>query len=148
MVPGLDPDPTHLCDRGDEGLLECRVVRCEQVDRGPRSRICEQRLVRDEEALSLLEVLEVDVVERLRRCGVHVDGDSGVHVDRAHLPQLQRVAEVQVRVDPACWAEVVDPLGEFAAVRETNRVRTYIQNGFTAHVMLPSKNLTLAFEIE
>jgi len=77
-----------------------------------------------------LEVLVVGVVERLRRCGVHVDGDPGVHVDRAHLPQLQGVAEVQGRIDRASRAEVVDPLGEFAAVRESNRVRAYKRSGY------------------
>lgn len=80
----------------------------------------EEDLVRGKEALSLLKVLVINVVEFTRSGWVHVDGNPRIHVPWAHLLQLGYVLLVQ------CWVHwgAVYSTGELAAVGESKGVCT------------------------
>lgn len=86
----------------------------------PRPWVREEDLVRGEEALSLLKVLVINIVEFTRSCWVHVDGNPRIHVSWAHLLQLGYVLLVQ------CWVHwgAVYSTGELAAVGESKGVCT------------------------
>lgn len=96
--PSLDADAAELGHGGDEGPFEGCGVLGPGVDSGAGTGVGMEDLIGGEEAQPLLEVLEVDIVEGPRGDGVHVDGDPGVDVARAHGLQLRRVGPVQRRV--------------------------------------------------
>lgn len=77
---GENSNSSKLCDSTNESIVESRGARREFVDRGLRSRVGKQHLIRGEKPFTLLKVLEVGIVENPRRCGVHVNGDCGVHI--------------------------------------------------------------------
>ncbi|KAL6993831.1 hypothetical protein U1Q18_011944 [Sarracenia purpurea var. burkii] len=81
---GLDSDPAQFDHGCGEGPLESKLISRPVIDNGPGARVRKEDLVRCEEALALLEVLEVDVVEGVGSVWVHVYGYPGVHIPWAH----------------------------------------------------------------
>ena len=81
----LHAHPPQLRHGVNKRLIKGLGISGPCVHRGSGSRVREQNLVRREQTHSLLEVLEVYVVECSRRDWVHVDRHSGVHILRAHL---------------------------------------------------------------
>lgn len=126
MPTGLDTNPSKLGNGGNEGLLEGGLVGREDVHDAPRSRIREEDLVGGEEACTLLEVLEVLVVKRLRGDRVHVDGNGWVSFLGAHLLQLPSICWVQCGINAPPPLEIVNSLCKFAAVGEADCVCTCI----------------------
>ena len=116
---GLDSEPSQLSHGGDKGSVKVTGVLGPVVDDALRLRVLPKVLVGSEETLSLLEVLEVHVVESPRGVRVHVDRDPRVNVDRAHTLELLGVCLVQRGVN----ASLLDPAGNVVAVREPDCVR-------------------------
>lgn len=124
LVPGEHPNSAELGHGPGEGLVEGGRAGGELVDGVPGAAIGEEHLIRREQTLPALQVLEVGVVECVGSGRVHVDGDPRVHLDGAHLLQLRRVPRVQGGVDFASGAEVVHAVREAAAVGESDGVGT------------------------
>lgn len=79
LIPSLNPHPSQLSDGGNKSVVESVLTGGKEVDGGLGPCVGEEDLVGGEEALALLEVLEVLIVEGLGSDRVHVDGDPGVH---------------------------------------------------------------------
>lgn len=120
---GLDADPAELGHGGDEGVEEGGLVGGEVVDGGARAAVGEEHLVGGEEALELLQRLEVAIVELVGRDGVeHGDGGRAV-AERARLPHLPQERQVHRRaVLRRRPLELVQPPHELVAVRHPYRV--------------------------
>jgi hypothetical protein len=116
---GLDADAAEPGDGVDEGLLEGGGVLRPRHHGGLRPRVGEEHLVGGEEPPAVHQVGEVLVVEGLRRHGVQLQRDVGVHPRRARRLQVLRVRRVHRRVHRLR----LDPVRERAAVREPHRVR-------------------------
>lgn len=116
FIASEDANSSQLGDGSNESVLKSFGIGCEEVHGRLGSWIGEQSLIRGEQALPLLEVLEVDVVKCPWCVGVHVNGDSGVHLQGTHLSQLQSIRWIQCWVNTAFWTEVIDSFGESAAV--------------------------------
>ncbi|BAS99280.1 Os06g0695451, partial [Oryza sativa Japonica Group] len=119
----LDADAAELGDGGDEGVEEGGLVGGEVVDGGARAAVGEEHLVGGEEALELLQRLEVAIVELVGRDGVeHGDGGRAV-AERARLPHLPQERQVHRRaVLRRRPLELVQPPHELVAVRHPYRV--------------------------
>lgn len=82
----------------------------------------------------MLKVLEVHIIKSVGCVGVHVDGDLGVHILRAHLLKLRSICLVKCRVHGVLTAEIVYSVCKLATMRESNGVcrcttDTIIQSG-------------------
>lgn len=84
----LYPHSPQLGYGSNEGILEGLRAGGPCIYGWLGSGICEQNLVRGEQALALLQVLVVHVVKYPGRGWVHVDGYRGIHVPRTHLLKL------------------------------------------------------------
>jgi hypothetical protein len=120
---GLDADAAKIGHGGDECLLEVGAVLRPRDDGGAGPAVGEEHLVGSEEPPPLHQVDEVLVVEGVRRDGVDLHRDVGVHAGGARRLQLRRVAGVQRRVQ----RRRLDPRRERVAVREPHSVRRCVQ---------------------
>lgn len=91
MLPCLYSHSSQLGNGTDEGFLEGLRVGGPRIYGGSGPGVREQNLVRGEQALALLQILVVHVVEFVGRVWVHVDGYPRVHPLGAHLSKLEGV---------------------------------------------------------
>lgn len=120
----LDSNTTQFGHSSNEVSVENVSIRSKGINGVPGPLVGEEDLVRGEEALSLLEVLVINIVESSGSGWVHVDGNPLVHVPWAHLLQLGCVLPVQCWVHWSLAIEVVYSIGELAAVGESKGVCT------------------------
>lgn len=123
---GLDTDTTQLGHGSNEGSVEGLSTMSPNLDSGSRPCVTEEHLVGSEEAHSLLQILEVHIVEPCGCVWVHVYGYPWIHVSWAHLLKPACVGWVQRWIHWICTAEIVYSVCQFAAVGESDRVRSCI----------------------
>lgn len=125
LVTSLNSNSSKLCNGGYESLIKSTTVGSKQVYSAFWSTIREQCLIRCEQTLSLLKVLEIHIVKRLRGYWVHVNRYSWIHIHWAHLSKLKRVIGVEGWVNSVCWTEIVNSFGESSTMGESNCMRTW-----------------------
>ena len=91
ILARLHSDPAQPGHCIDEDLLEICRISGPSIHNGPGLGVCEEDLIRGEQAHPLLEILEVRIIKRIGRVWVHVDGYPGVHILWAHRLQLGRI---------------------------------------------------------
>lgn len=80
ILARLHSDPAQPGHCIDEDFLEICRISGPSINKGAGPGVCEEDFIRGEQALPLLEILEVHVIKRLGRVWVHVDGYPGVHI--------------------------------------------------------------------
>lgn len=120
----LNSNTTQFGDSGNEVRVENVSIWSKGINSVPGPLVSEEDLIRGEKALSLLEVLVINVIESSGSGWVHVNGNPWIHVPRAHLLQLDCVLPVQWWVHWSLPIEVVYSIRELAAVGESKSVCT------------------------
>lgn len=89
------------------------------LDSGPGPWVGEEDLVGSEKAHSLLEILEVHVVELSGGVWIHVYGYPWIDVSWTHSLKLRCVCWIQRRVHWISSAEIVDSVCELSTMGES-----------------------------
>lgn len=118
----LDSHSTQLGNSSDEIFLENVGAGSEGINGRLGPWVRKEDLIGGKEALALLKILVVHVVECARSGGVHVDGDPRVHVLGAHGLEGLCVFLVESGVHGVFMAVIVHSIGELVAVGESKGV--------------------------
>ena len=121
---GLHSDPAQLSHGINEGLVEGLSTMGPNLNSGPGPCVGEEDLVGSEKAHSLLEILEVHIVESSGSVWIHVYCYPRIHVSRTHSLKLGCICRVQRWIHWICTAEIVYPVQQLRAVGESYRVRS------------------------
>lgn len=119
---GLDSDPAQFSYGLNERSIEGLSIGGPCINSGSGSRVSKKDFVRSEQALSILKIFVVRVVECCWCCRIHVNCNRRVNIFGTHFLQLGRVLPVQGWIDRVGPAEIVYPVGKFTAVGKSQCV--------------------------